>query len=422
MEQSTGISESVRRQRPRLRLRGDTTTSAPLPALQVHRHQRYRALVFSGSNELPARDWAAAQDGQIDLEMSLPLMRALEQSMPECALTPILVYDDDQPVAAAIVTSLSVDMLLLTSPPVKRVARVLRRFMPSLFYVKLTIGGVPPTTGGNCLRFRSGCNQDRVLAVLSDAIDAYAAAAKSHLIVLKEFTADRREELRSLAGLGYGRADSLPDNFVAPRTGGLEGLIESMRSRYRNQMRRMVKKFRQSGLRVERVTDSARALALYTDEVHRLHEGVRERADSVLERLPAQFFRNLCTEFPGQIHLTVGYREQQIAGFIWAMSWHGKYYNLFCGFDYDINAASNLYFNLMLEDLRYALATDDALIHLGSTADVFKSRLGCYQVPLDFYYKGTRWWFNLLRPFERWLFPEVPALKPRHLTKEATEG
>lgn len=369
---------------------------------------------FESVASIPEEDWETAQDGHVDWDMSLQLLRCVERTMPEMRPRALIMYDKGRPVAAAVVVLLQVDPLMFSSSWLKSLAQAVRKVLPSFLTVRVSICGHAPTAGGNTLRISKTTDTEAALARAGAAMREHAREHRAQLVIFKEFLGERRDELKGLMQAGYRRADSLPDNYFDMRFGSFEAFEAGLRSRYRNQLRRTIKKFRAAGLQI-RVVDAAAAEKVYTDEVHQLYTQVRTRAKAGLEHLPADFFRGLCREFPEHTHFTFAYRGDVVVGFICGVMYEGKYYNLFCGFDYALNEDCGIYFNLMVEDLRYALSLNPKSIHMGSTADSFKERLGAFQEPLDFYYRGVGIWRWPLRWLHAHLFPPCLPLERRSI-------
>ena len=96
-----------------------------------------------------------------------------------------------------------------------------------------------------------------------------------------------------------------------------------------------------------------------------------------------------------------------------------NYLNFFCGFDYQLNEEADLYFNLLYEDLDFALRQNVGSIHIGQTANEFKSRVGCYLEPRFFYVKSRDPVVQVLvRAGSPYLFPPAPPITERNLFRE----
>jgi hypothetical protein len=148
-----------------------------------------------------------------------------------------------------------------------------------------------------------------------------------------------------------------------------------------------------------------------------MYEAVTLRAEHRLEILPREFFLELAARFP--LVLTTISQSSQVLAFAWSL-WHGDIYrNLFVGIDYDHNQETDAYFNLMIEDIAYAMGTSVDEILMGQSADEFKSRLGCAADPRHVFIKVTnpilRWLFHR---FERSFLPPTPPALDRDVFKQ----
>jgi hypothetical protein len=135
--------------------------------------------------------------------------------------------------------------------------------------------------------------------------------------------------------------------------------------------------------------------------------------------LPSQFFRELAVQYAEDAAFTVIFQDERIVAFVCGVFDLDNYLNLFCGFDYYLNEETDLYFNLMYEDLDYALRQNVRSIHVGQTANEFKSRVGCYLEPRFFYVKSHDPILQfLVRAGSLYLFPPAPPITERNLFRE----
>jgi predicted N-acyltransferase len=294
----------------------------------------------------------------------------------------------------------------------------LRERFPRFLKVKVLFCGCPVSTGQSHLRFAPGSDPPAVLRLLDRLMTRVARAEGTRFLVFKEFDEEEVGRSDELTGLGYLRVDSLPMNYFPTRFRDFDHFLASVRSRYRNQIKHSQKKFARSGLRVVHARGAEHLDALFTEDVYRLYLSVLERAEVKLECLPAEFFRELARQFPKESAFTLVKQEERVVAFVCGLFHGDEYLNLFCGLDYGLNEEADLYFNLMFQDVDFALRSGVRLLHVGQTADDFKSRMGCYTRPRYFYIKvrdplGA----SLLRAARPWLFPPVLPAPERNLFK-----
>jgi hypothetical protein len=137
-----------------------------------------------------------------------------------------------------------------------------------------------------------------------------------------------------------------------------------------------------------------------------------------LEILPRAFFLELVARFGAQVSLTTVHQGERLVAFSWGLKTGRTYRNLFVGLDYSINEETDVYFNLMMHDLDFALRQQAEVLLIGQTADMFKSRLGCDSDARTIYVKCTaRWLHWCMRMVARSLFPPFPRPPARDLFK-----
>jgi hypothetical protein len=334
----------------------------------------------------------------------------------------LIVYDEvGRPVGTAGLSLCWLDLVLLGQPRLKRIAESVRRLLPKFLKLPVLFCGLPVSAGQSHLCLAPESDSRQVLALVDEALRRLARRHGAKLIVFKEFAPKDRGRLDDLLTLGYELGDSFPMNHFPSRFGSFAEFCASLRSHYRYKIRRSQRKFHEAGFRVEHLSGEA-ALARYTDDVHRLYESVVDRAEVRLECLPRSFFEQLVRHFPAEVRFLAVVKEGRIVGFSWGLLTGGTYQSLFIGLDYGCSAAGDLYFNLMTEDLAYALDQGVADVQVGQTADVFKSRLACAAEPRYVYVKGTgrvmRW---LVRKTARWFFPPPAPPPQRDLFRDPPE-
>jgi hypothetical protein len=353
--------------------------------------------------------------------MNPRFLRAIEQSMGEDARFWNVVFRDaaGAPVGAAALSLYTIDGLLLASQRWKQTGTRLRRLWPNFLKVPVLLCGSPVSTGESHLRIAAGADHSALLRELDRLMVWLAYRQRAPILVFKEFAPKEVVRTDALLELGYLRADSLGMNYFPASYRDFDHFCASIRSRYRRHILRSRKKIQRSGLRVEHVRGNEGFDKLYTEDVHRLYLDVLSHADVTFECLPSQFFRELAVQFAEDAAFTVIFQDERIVGFVCGVFDQDHYFNLFCGFDYHLNEETDLYFNLMYEDLDYALRQNVHSIQVGQTANEFKSRVGCYLEPRFFYVKSRDPVLELLvRAGNFYLFPPAPPITDRNLYRE----
>lgn len=384
----------------------------------------YSLSLASSITERSADEWHAACGGHADAVMDPRFLMAVEKSMAAEARFHNVVFRNSagEPVGAAFLSLYTADALLLASERWKKVGTQIRQLWPSLLKIPVLFCGCPVSTGESHLRMAEGADHFTMLRQLDRLLALLAWRERAQAIVFKDFGPRDIARSDALLELGYVRADSLPMNYFPTRFRDFDHFCDSLRSRYRRQIVRSRRKLQRAGLRVLHLRGGMGFEELYTEDVHRLYSAVLSRAPIQLERLPAQFFRELARQFPEASAFTLICQGERVVGFTCGVFHQQAYHNLFCGFDYELNAEAELYFNLLYEDLDYALRQNVRSIRIGQTADEYKMRVGCHREPRYFYVKVREPGLQLLLSAAgSSLFPPAPGVNDRNLFRQSDE-
>jgi predicted N-acyltransferase len=354
--------------------------------------------------------------------MDVKFLRCVEQSMADQAKVWYVILRDEggEPAACACLTEFTVDLAIVAGSGLKKMIGAIRRIFPRLFFFKIMMCGLPVSNGQGSLRIAPGVDHAWVLEQLDSMMRELAAKCGAKFLLFKEFTATECEQMKSVLKLGYTLGESLPMNMFDRKFSGFEQYLAALKAHYRQDIRRSKKKLEKSGFTIARIAGGPELEQMYSEEVHKLYLAVVERAESKLEILPREFFLTMAREFRESISFTYISNDERIVGFNWALRSGQAYRFMFCGIDYKLNEDAELYFNLMYAELDNGLKADVAAIEVGQTADLFKARLGCFQIPLAFYVKATIFQ-GLLRRSARFLFPARPPAPAYDIYKSASE-
>ena len=268
--------------------------------------------VFNSIGEVDLTAWERVRsESGGSIFMDPRFIAAVETSMKEnCRFWYVIVYDDNgRPAACACLTAMTIDLADLADP---RLAWVIRR-MPKLLSrfrkLKLFICGLPGSPGEKNLALISINSSAEILSVLDAVIRDLATETRSDAIVYKEFGKNDLEWTRPLLDLGYRQIPTPPMHFFKPSFRDFAEYCAALRTRYRQQINRSIRKLKEPGIRQAILTDPKEISRLYTAEVHGLYCQMAAKADAKLEILPIEFFRQLMLRLEGDVDLLVIFKE-----------------------------------------------------------------------------------------------------------------
>ena len=308
-----------------------------------------------------------------------------------CRFHYVVIHDSsDSLVAFACLTIMTIDVADFAEDGLlKRIIQRLPASLSRLRYLKMIVCGLPISTGHSPLALAPQCDGPQVLAVLEGIIRELAAKTKANAIVYKEFERSDLPWTDPLLDFGYRRCITPPAYFLEAKFNNLEEYCKALRSHYRKQIKRSLRKRALAGVEIKVLTDAAEIVKVYTEEVHALYHQMREKAQVKYESLSVEFLHELARRMSGPIHLIVLARASKIVAFGWCLQSQSSYHLMYAGLDFALNDDMDLYFNLHYAALDRALRSGVSKIELGVTADAFKKRLGCYAEPLYFFVKGV---------------------------------
>jgi Acetyltransferase (GNAT) domain len=353
----------------------------------------YTNRVFNSIGEVDLTAWERVRsESGGSIFMDPRFIASVENSMKEdCRFWYIIVYDGNgRPAACACLTAMTIDLADLADPRLASIIRRMPRLLTRFRKLKLFICGLPGSPGEKSLALTSLNSSEDILAVLDAVIRDLANETRSDAIVYKEFGNGDLEWTRPLLALGYRLIPTPPMHFFKPSFGDFDEYRAALKTRYRQQVNRSLRKLKVPGIRQEILTDSEEISRRYTAPVHDLYCQMAAKAEAKLEILPIEFFRQLTSRLEGEVDLLVISKDSRIVAFGWCLHAGSSYHLLFAGLDYQLNEELDLYFNLMYAGLDRALRKQVSTIHVGQSADAFKARIGCNSEPLYVLAKGLK--------------------------------
>jgi len=171
--------------------------------------------------------------------------------------------------------------------------------------------------------------------------------------------------LNSMIDLPANRGETLPACLMEINWTSWKQYLESLRSPYRYRIKKARQKWQQ--VEVELVASQEFDLKCY-----RLYEEVFNRSEAKLEKLNLEFFKDL----PLPSVLLKAKFKGQLLGFVQLVHNGPELIFLFIGFDHKLNRTFDIYFNILLEIVAFAIQKGYKIIDLGQTAEETKLKLG----------------------------------------------
>ena len=393
--------------------------------------------VYHSIDDVDPDEWDACIDVEREIFARRGFVRAVERSMSDSEFLHVVFRDEQsRPVMTATLCLYHIDGSLMAEGAALWIARFLERVNRSLIHVPIAICGLPVSAGQSNLRIRTDVDVDvdAVLQQLDIVMTTWARQHRARAIVFKEFNDAECSRIKAIESLGYRKADSLPMNCTQPGFESFDEYLASLKSRRRSPIRRAIKKFEKTGLRIVQRRGGEGVAELFTDDVHKLYLEVLDRAEVKFERLPAEFFREIARELPDNSWFTfvVDDRERtdapspsetttdtstdtieasDIIAFATSVHSPASFHQMFVGVRYDRKEESDLYFNLFFHAIDVAFRQQTEEIQVGQSANEFKrQKFSCWQEPLSFFVKPLHPVAKLVfRLAFKSFFPSYPA-------------
>jgi predicted N-acyltransferase len=277
---------------------------------------------------------------------------------------------------------------------------------------------LPGSPGEKSLALTQPEASAQVLSVLDGIMHDLAKQNGMDVIVYKEFRDSDLPWMNLLLAAGYRRIPSPPMHVFGYRFADFGQYCAALKTRYRQQINRSVRKLEKGGISPSVLSDSKEILERYTPEVHALYQQMVAKSDVKLEVLPIEYFRQIALALGSQADLITLLKDSKIIAFGWALRDRSAYHLTYAGVDYSLNHEFDLYFNLMYAGLDRALRDGFETINVGQTAAAFKARIGCENAPLYVFAKGLGPVMSRLFYYgSSLLLIQKPADPPLHIFK-----
>jgi predicted N-acyltransferase len=197
----------------------------------------------------------------------------------------------------------------------------------------------------------SRADQARLLAA---TLTRHAIDLGARLIVLKEFPAKYRDDLRCFVRAGYARVPSLPMTRLNIDYPSFEAyMISALSSRTRRDLRRKMRAATQGSAIELRIV---RDVTPFIDEVYPLYLGVYERSKFHFEKLTKDYFCRIGRLMADKVRFFIWRRDEKIVAFGLCMVQGDTFYGEYLGLDYSVALDMHLYHYVTRDMTTWAIA------------------------------------------------------------------
>lgn len=352
-------------------------------------------------------------------------LKALEESGVENAqYWYLLMYRDEVPIGAAVLSSFIVSLDLL-NPGLQGIARFVRRLIPRFLKVKVLFCGLPISIGKHTVCSNNDHTYAAVIERVADEMDKIARQCGTGLLCAKEFAASDMQHIERFRTCGYFRASSIPRVSLMVEWPDYRSYLSSLRAGYRRQTLANLRKLNLESACIGHVRDASAGSNLPrftllppTPELailfSALYQSVMQRAEQKLEVLNEDYFKRMFVELSGDLELIALKHGDRIIAAALVAEVRGTLHFLFAGLDYSCRDEFDAYFNLLHAIVALAIERKCSRIDMGQTSYRPKLRIGCEPEEMYLYLKaGKPIAHAVLRALRPVLFPRtrLPRLR-----------
>lgn len=355
----------------------------------------YTTVVYDSINDIDAEQWDAVTGN--GLIRSHAYLAAVEASAVEDCnyFYPVISDRAGTIVAHACVYTISTDFAQLLPQPLRWLAKTVRCLWKHFLIVRIT-ECASPLSASHSISIRPGTDRQLLIARIGKTIDSIARSKRSRLVVIRDFLTSDRDDFDVLLGDGYNLVSNMPLARIRVRWESYDEYLASMRSRYRKDVKRRLKRATRSGQDVCVLRSFGGLADLWVEQARTVHEKTKGFKREIL---PRGYYENMDSMLGDKSLLVAATRDGRFIA-------HGMVLNddadtIATYFGRDKGPASQQWFHLVNEVIRIGIERKSTYINLGLGSYDAKSNVGADVEPLYVYSKSTV-------PVVNWLMRMVP--------------
>lgn len=356
----------------------------------------YQTSIYHSIHEVDSTEWDAVT-GPNGLVRTHAYLAAIEATaIDDCEyFYPVIRDHRGHIVAHACVYTIATDFAQLLPQPCVAMTYWVRRLWPGFLRVPITECAAP-LTASHSISIGAGSDRKSLIAAISVAIDLIAREQKSRLIVIRDFLTADREDFDVLLNHRFNLVSNMPLARIRVRWDSYEHYLASMRSRYRKDVNRRLKRATKSGQHVRVLLAFGQQAQLWARQARTVYEKTKGFKREVL---PARYYTSMDSALGDKCVLVAAERNAQLVAH--GMVLHDDRDTIATYFGRNQGPASQEWFQLVNEVIRIGIERKSDYINLGLGSYDAKSNVGADVEPLFVYSKSSI-------PLVNWLMRLVP--------------
>ena len=286
-------------------------------------------------------------------------------------LWPIVVYTQYQPILSKCCQNPS--QLLVTG---------IRKAFPGFLIIRVT-ECCSPLVADHSISTVDGAQRPALISHLGKAIEKLSRRENSPLIVIRDFLQQDRAAFDVLQELGFNVVSNMPLARIRVRWDSYENYLAAMRSRYRKDVKRRLKRAERTGQKVRRIENFGALASTWVKQAAVVFDNTK---GFKREQLADSYYENVNANLPQQSELLAIERDGSLVA-------HGMLVNdekntTATYFGRDPGKPNSEWFQLMNEVIRIGINRKSQYINLGLGSYDAKANVGAEVEPLYVYSKS----------------------------------
>ncbi|MGR8950728.1 MAG: GNAT family N-acetyltransferase [Gammaproteobacteria bacterium] len=342
----------------------------------------YTTKLFRSISEIPSEKWDAVSGGQ-ELARSHAYLLAVERaSVNDAQYFYPVVFDNEEIVAHCCVYTISTDFRQMLPRFAQSLVTLCRRIFNDFLIIRVT-ECCSPLVADHSMSTIDDPTRPALIARLGQAIEDLARQENSPLIVIRDFLQEDREIFDVLRQQGFNVVSNMPLARIRVRWDSYDNYLSAMRSRYRKDVKRRLRRAERTGQKVRRIENFGDLASTWVKQAAVVFENTK---GFKREQLARSYYENVNSELPQQSELLAIERDGALVA-------HGMLVNdekntTATYFGRDPGKPNSEWFQLMNEVIRIGIDRKSKYINLGLGSYDAKANVGADVEPLFVYSKS----------------------------------